>query len=709
MEYAEAMSSSEVPLSLNDPVAIESSSSSLQLHGVVAYLGPVEFASGVTDYVGVRLTSASVGLGKNDGMVDGKRYFDAGPNGGMFVRYSSGKLSKRSLTRLQELQLKRELGIRATSSTATAAPSLTSAEILSPPAPVKVKREAPRTPSSTTIDMATPSSSAAKGGTKSKLEEIRKRREAALATNAKVSVQSAKSGTDDNQDAASATSSTSSSFTSPIASAPGTKFVSSASSNRSSRLEDLRLGRESRLVRSATTSPIDAQSLTSPRPKSSSPLASEASQANAEYEVKLKDLKNVLQQKESEISRLNAALQDFELKMQTSDLKANELQEALESLKQTQALQKSPARTKPDMEDQADSPAAQLSEITYTQEYIDNIISEKQNLQQKLDDALANIQPLQRELSEDKENRAAEVFNLRQELAGAKSRALAAEKEVQIMSEQTELKSTNAADYLKERAKLNSEISTLNRRISELEATVTEHETAVEELVLDKEALQEEKEELFDQLQERTIEVTSLQVELEEAKVDLEEAKIALEEAQQSYTMMGAGSRDDGTGTGKSASSTEADVQDMTKALSTQNARLREALLRLREQSNIEKMELGKQLRVAEKDAVTGRELLAEVQALRETKAKQISEIKELKEMVDVNNVYESMVEELSDKVVRLEDENIELRNAIRDLEEAGELSAEMEEVQAEENKTLRLNVEKRDTLIRNLEEAIKM
>jgi exonuclease VII small subunit len=120
-------------------------------------------------------------------------------------------------------------------------------------------------------------------------------------------------------------------------------------------------------------------------------------------------------------------------------------------------------------------------------------------------------------------------------------------------------------------------------------------------------------------------------------------------------------------------------------------------------------MELVKQLRVAEKDAAAGRELGMELESLRNLKAKNAVEIKDLKEIVDTQNVYEQMVEILSEKVTQLEDEIIELQHAIRDLEEAGEISQEMEEVQAELNKSLRLDVEKRDSTILNLEEAIKM
>jgi hypothetical protein len=80
--------------------------SSTPLEGVVAYVGVVTFAEG-DDWVGVRLTGASVGLGNNDGSVQGVSYFKCPPSCGMFVRESA--LSKRSMTRTEELRVRREI------------------------------------------------------------------------------------------------------------------------------------------------------------------------------------------------------------------------------------------------------------------------------------------------------------------------------------------------------------------------------------------------------------------------------------------------------------------------------------------------------------------------------------------------------------------------------------------------------------------------
>ena len=105
------MSSSQ-ELSLCDPVTVTPSTSTEPLQGIVAHLGPVQFASD-DEYVGIRLTGPSVGQGQNDGSVQGVRYFDCGASTtqhgmcGVFVKRHV--VQRRELSRLEELRLKREL------------------------------------------------------------------------------------------------------------------------------------------------------------------------------------------------------------------------------------------------------------------------------------------------------------------------------------------------------------------------------------------------------------------------------------------------------------------------------------------------------------------------------------------------------------------------------------------------------------------------
>ena len=67
------------------------------------------------------------------------------------------------------------------------------------------------------------------------------------------------------------------------------------------------------------------------------------------------------------------------------------------------------------------------------------------------------------------------------------------------------------------------------------------------------------------------------------------------------------------------------------------------------------------------------------------------------------------MVEDLSDRVLSLEEELVASQAMVREMEEAADIAAEMDEVQTDEIKALQRDLEDRDTVIRNLEEAIKM
>jgi CAP-Gly domain len=116
------------PLVLYDAVWIRRNAdlrTETYFEGVVEYIGSVDFADG-NDWIGIRLTGASQGLGKNNGTVQGRFYFDAPPNCGLFVRQSSGVVQRRSLTKLEQVRLRRDLGIAVSpSSLATSAATAT--------------------------------------------------------------------------------------------------------------------------------------------------------------------------------------------------------------------------------------------------------------------------------------------------------------------------------------------------------------------------------------------------------------------------------------------------------------------------------------------------------------------------------------------------------------------------------------------------------
>jgi CAP-Gly domain len=115
------------PLVLNEAVWIRRHAdlrTETYWEGIVEYLGPVDFADG-HDWVGIRLTGASQGLGKNAGTVQGRQYFDAPANCGLFVRQSSGVVQRRSLTKLEQVRLRRDLGIAVNSPSSLATSTMT--------------------------------------------------------------------------------------------------------------------------------------------------------------------------------------------------------------------------------------------------------------------------------------------------------------------------------------------------------------------------------------------------------------------------------------------------------------------------------------------------------------------------------------------------------------------------------------------------------
>ena len=168
------------------------------------------------------------------------------------------------------------------------------------------------------------------------------------------------------------------------------------------------------------------------------------------------------------------------------------------------------------------------------------------------------------------------------------------------------------------------------------------------------------------------------QMEAEEAKAELEETRNRLETLER---MAATASSVSGSGDPSSASSSTEDdqeAQDLAQNLSIQNARLREALIRLREQSSMEKMDMTRQLRSMEKEANEAKAVSAEVESLREARKQLEEEVTDLKDMVEQGSAYEVMVEDLSDRVLSLEEELMTLQQTIREMEEAADITAEV-------------------------------
>lgn len=312
--------------------------------------------------------------------------------------------------------------------------------------------------------------------------------------------------------------------------------------------------------------------------------------------------------------------------------------------------------------------------------------SKMQELQSELQDTIEKLQSelksTQLDLNQERKGRATDI----QELTKARAELATVQHELNAVNNQAASRSTSDASHYKERAKLQAELGAMKRANEVLQAEKLDLEATLEDLTLDKEQLLEEKEALVDRVEEFRIDAETAQMELEELKAELEEAK-----------------------QGGDSGSAGGDADENAQALATQNARLREALIRLREQTSYEKVEISRQLRAVEKEAAEIGGLKKELEELKAIKVSLEEQNGFLKETVDQGSAFETMVEDLSDQVMALEDECVALQSTIREMEEAAEITAELEEVQAEEVKSLMMDLEGRDSIVRNLEEAIKM
>mmetsp|Transcript_30720 Transcript_30720/g.73696 ORF Transcript_30720/g.73696 Transcript_30720/m.73696 type:complete len:1306 (-) Transcript_30720:2676-6593(-) len=449
------------------------------------------------------------------------------------------------------------------------------------------------------------------------------------------------------------------------------------SKRKLTRLEELRLRRElaqggNEPAKASARTPSKASGLGKPR---ASGIAT-PSKASAAMQSQIDELQSKLKEKDVHINSMQEELQKAKEEADAGTKKVDDLQEQLQKIKREE---KSLSRS---------SSSNMLEESQF----------KIQELESKLDHAMEELKSYKKdsqgEIDKERSLRRKESV----ELAGAKEEVEQLQKQLVHFADSSKTMAADTSHY-KERAKLQADVASLNRRVEQLDLDKQELENTVEELTLDKEQLLEDNEALEDRCEELKLDYETAQMEVEEMRMELEESKVVQEAAESASLSVEA------TAAGGELN----EAQDMAQALSVQNARLREALIRLREQSQIEKMDLNRQLRGVEKDLEEAKQTAEEVENLRSLKSEFEEQISDLKDMVEQGSAYEVMVEDLSDRVLSMEEELVLSQQTIREMEEAADITAEMEEVQTEEMKALNRDLEDRETVIRNLEEAIKM
>ncbi|ETL91765.1 hypothetical protein F441_10065 [Phytophthora nicotianae CJ01A1] len=140
--------------------------------------------------------------------------------------------------------------------------------------------------------------------------------------------------------------------------------------------------------------------------------------------------------------------------------------------------------------------------------------------------------------------------------------------------------------------------------------------------------------------------------------------------------------------------------------LAEENNKLRAAVKMLHERASEEKAELSKKLRQAQRENAELVSLREEVEELTTKKNKLEIEAEELKEMLDVANAYESMVEDLTEKNLNLGEKLAELETTVQSLESLREVDQEMEHQHTEYEAELRDEIDSQRATLQELKQA---
>lgn len=244
---------------------------------------------------------------------------------------------------------------------------------------------------------------------------------------------------------------------------------------------------------------------------------------------------------------------------------------------------------------------------------------------------------------------------------------------------------------LEENARQQASINALKRQVSHLETQLKESgdkiaslETDNEEITLDKEIVEEEKADKELQLHSCKNRCEQLEEELRK----LRDYQGSLEENEQK-------------------SSKAKKSKDTKKNLKSQNWCLREALSKLRNMYVVEVSGLQTELETFRNQASRSSQLAAEVEKQSEEIRALREEKFELLEQLDTANVYEDMIEDLTDKNLALSDRLEELKSAVDDLEDLRSVYEDLEQYYIDNDKLRQMEIAKQQQLIEEYQHRV--
>ncbi|GAA5884799.1 hypothetical protein JCM3774_006769 [Rhodotorula dairenensis] len=248
-------------------------------------------------------------------------------------------------------------------------------------------------------------------------------------------------------------------------------------------------------------------------------------------------------------------------------------------------------------------------------------------------------------------------------------------------------------------AELAGEVKELRRENKDLvaerdsvQAKFDDLQEQVEHSLLDKEIAESELEDVHARVKELEEQLGEVQVELEVVKEEnarlegLGDAEIAQARAAQA----------DG-GTTDEPASTTAPSSRAFRQLEKQNARLKEALLRLRDLTSENEIEMKRKIESLEKEVDLSADLQGDLDNMAVELDAAEAKIEDLRSQLDIAAEAQDMLEELTDRNMRLHDDNEALKADVEELEALRELADELEEAHAETEKQLQEELDVRD------------
>ena len=265
--------------------------------------------------------------------------------------------------------------------------------------------------------------------------------------------------------------------------------------------------------------------------------------------------------------------------------------------------------------------------------------------------------------------------------------------------------------YQKSTADLKAEVEKLQKDKDELVKSfdkeksklTSTYEKEIEKL---KKGFEKEKEELTEKMEEVSMNLESVSLDKEISEEQCNEFQREIEQLKGQIDILEANQSSLPPPSSSSPSSEEFDA-NIIKDLQENNDRLKMALMKLRDVSLDEKQSSSKRIKELEKENAVIPGMEEKLERLESALSIAETSIEELKEQLDAALEAESMIEEMTEKNMDLEQKVEDLQFSIDDLEALRDISEELEEQRAATEKKLRKDLNLKEIQLLDLDTTI--